>query len=188
MTPDEILAEFRACGALLEGHFILRSGRHSRQFFQCALLLQYPQLAEKLCAVLARRLDDAAFDAVISPALGGLFVGHELARTTGKRHIFAEKDNGVLVLRRNFQINPGERFLVAEDVITTGGRVAETIDIVRKAGAVPVAVAALVHRGDGQPDFGCPFHSLLRLQIESFEPDHLPPDLAAIPARKPGSR
>lgn len=188
MTPDEILAEFRASGALLEGHFILRSGRHSRQFFQCALLLQYPALAEKLCIALARRLDPADFDVVISPALGGLFVGHELARALGKRHIFAEKENGVLVLRRGFAIRPGERFLVAEDVITTGGRVAETIEIVRRAGGVPAAVATLVHRGEGAPEFGCPFHCLLRLEIESFDPSALPPDLAASPGEKPGSR
>lgn len=188
MTPEAVLAEFRDAGALLEGHFVLRSGRHSRQFFQCALLLQYPDKAERLCAALARRLDPAHFDAVISPALGGLFVGHELARALGKRHIFAEKDGGVLVLRRGFRIVPGERFLVAEDVITTGGRVAETIEIVRRAGGIAVAAAALVHRGDGEPEFGCPFHSLLRLQIETFDPQDLPPDLAATPAEKPGSR
>ena len=188
MTPEAVLDEFRAAGALLEGHFILRSGRHSRQFFQCALLLQYPDRAERLCRALARCLDPAAFDSVISPALGGLFVGHELARALNKRHIFAEKDNGILVLRRGFKVSPGERFLVAEDVITTGGRVAETIEIVRRAGGVPVAAAALVHRGDTQPEFGCPFHSLLRLQVESFDPAQLPPDLAATPAEKPGSR
>ncbi|HPA16492.1 MAG TPA: orotate phosphoribosyltransferase [Verrucomicrobiae bacterium] len=188
MKPEAVLAEFRAAGALLEGHFILRSGRHSRQFFQCALLLQYPDKAERLCQALAQRLDPAAFDSVISPALGGLFVGHELAKALGKRHIFAEKENGALVLRRGFEISPGERFLVAEDVITSGGRVAETIAIVRGAGGVPVAAAALVHRGDSEPQFGCPFHSLLRLQVESFDPAQLPPDLAAIPAEKPGSR
>lgn len=188
MNPEDVLNEFRAAGALLEGHFILRSGRHSRQFFQCALLLQYPERAQRLCAALAKQLDPAQFDAVISPALGGLFVGHELAKALGKRHIFAEKDAGALVLRRGFTIAPGERFLVAEDVVTSGGRVAETIDIVRRAGGNPVAAAALVHRGDALPEFGCPFHCLLRLQVESFDPDDLPPDLAAIPAEKPGSR
>ena len=188
MTPEDVLNEFRAAGALLEGHFILRSGRHSRQFFQCALLLQYPDRAQRLCAALAKQLDSAQFDAVISPALGGLFVGHELAKALGKRHIFAEKEAGALVLRRGFTIAPGERFLVAEDVVTSGGRVAETIDIVRRAGGNPVVAAALVHRGDALPEFGCPFHCLLRLQVESFDPEDLPPDLAAIPAEKPGSR
>jgi len=188
MTPEAVLAEFRATGALLEGHFILRSGRHSRQFFQCALLLQYPDKAARLCAALAEQFNPSDFDAVISPALGGLFVGHELAKALGKRHIFAEKEGGVLVLRRGFRIAPGERFLVAEDVITTGGRVAETIEIVRRAGGIAVAAAALVHRGDAQPEFGCPFHSLLRLQVETFDAAGLPPDLAATPAEKPGSK
>ena len=125
----------------------------------------------------------------ISPALGGLIVGHEVARSLGKRHIFAEKEDGVLVLRRGFTVSPGERFLVLEDVVTRGGRVQETIDIVRSRGGIVAAVGVLVDRSGGQaPDFGCPFVSLAQLNPETFEPGDLPPDLAALPAVKPGSK
>jgi orotate phosphoribosyltransferase len=189
MTQDDVIAVFRETGALLEGHFVLRSGLHSRQFFQCAQVLQHPQIAERLCAALASRVEIAAdIDAVISPALGGILVGHEVARALGRRHIFAEKEEGRLVLRRGFVIRPGERYLVAEDVVTQAGRVRETMQIVRAAGGVVAAVATLVHRGDTEPDLGCPFYRLLRLKIEAFPPDQLPPDLAASPAIKPGSK
>ncbi len=188
MESSEVLDLFRKSGALLEGHFVLRSGLHSRQYFQCALLLQYPDLAERLCRALAASIDPSAIDAIISPAVGGLFVGHELARALGKRHIFAEKDAGALVLRRGFAIGKGERFLIGEDVVTLGGRVRETLDIVRNHGGAAAGIATLVHRGDSDPDFGCPFYRLLRLPVEAFPPDQLPPGLAAIPAVKPGSK
>jgi len=189
MTADEVLENFRATKALLDGHFVLRSGLHSRQFFQCALLLQHPRIAEKICAALVEKIAGIPCDAIISPALGGIIVGHEVARALGKRHIFAEKDAGRLVLRRGFEIAPGERFIVAEDVVTRGGRVQETIDIVRKAGATVAAVGVLVDRSGGQaPDFGCPFFALLRLDVETFAPDQLPADLVDVPAVKPGSK
>ncbi len=188
MNSDEVLRHFKETEALLEGHFILRSGLHSRHFFQCAILLQHTAVAEKLCKELAGKTAGLTFDAVISPAVGGIIVGQEVARALGLRHIFAEKDDGKLVLRRGFQIRQGERFLVAEDVVTQGGRVRETMDIVRANGGVVGAVATLVHRGDSDPDFGCPFHSLLRLKVEAFEPDKLPPDLAATPGVKHGSK
>lgn len=189
MDTDTLLALFRQTHALLEGHFILRSGLHSKQFFQCALLLSHPAVAEKVCAALADRLRSTEADSVISPALGGLIVGHEVARSLGKRHIFAEKENDRLVLRRGFSIAPGERFLVLEDVVTRGGRVKETIDIVQAHGGVVVGVGAVVDRSGGKtPDFGAPFTSLVQLDIETFEPDALPPELAALPAAKPGSR
>ena len=136
MSPEEVLSIFKDSHALLDGHFVLRSGLHSRQFFQCAMLLQHPRLAERVCAALAAKLGHIDCDTVISPALGGIVVGHEVGRALGKRHIFAEKDDGRLVLRRGFQIAPGERFIVAEDVVTRGGRVQETVDIVHAHGGV----------------------------------------------------
>lgn len=189
MTQDEILPLFKQTNALLDGHFLLRSGLHSRQFFQCAILLQHTTIAARICAALAEKLSYVQADSVISPALGGLIVGHEVARTLGKRHIFAEKEEGRLVLRRGFTISPGERFLVLEDVVTRGGRVQETIDIVRAHGGVVAAVGTLVDRSGGNaPDFGCPFVSLVKLNTETFEPDNLPADLAGTPATKPGSK
>ena len=185
----ELLDLFRKTGALLEGHFVLRSGLHSRQFFQCALLLQHTEIAADVCARLADKLRVVNCDAVISPALGGIIVGQEVGRALKRRHIFAEKDAGGLVLRRGFRIAPGERFVVAEDVVTRGGRVQETIDIVRQHGGEAVAVAVIVDRSGGKrPDFGCPFFSLVEMNVETFEPDHLPLDLIGVPAVKPGSK
>ena len=186
---DDLLALFRKTGALLDGHFVLRSGLHSRQFFQCAILLQHTEIAAAVCAQLADKLRDFECDAVISPALGGIVVGQEVGRSLGKRHIFAEKADGGLVLRRGFQIAPNERFVVAEDVVTRGGRVQETIDIVRAHGGQVVGVGVIVDRSGGtHPDFGCPFVSLVALEVETFPADALPADLAATPAIKPGSK
>lgn len=186
---EDLLALFRQTGALLDGHFILRSGLHSRQFFQCALLLQHTDIAAKVCGQLAEKLRAIEADAVISPALGGIIVGQEVGRSLGKRHIFAEKDAGGLVLRRGFQIAPNERFIVAEDVVTRGGRVQETIDIVRQHGGEVVGVGVIVDRSGGQhPDFGCPFFSLVAMSVETFAADNLPPDLQSTPAIKPGSK
>jgi len=186
---DDLLALFRQTGALLEGHFILRSGLHSRQFFQCALLLQHTDIAAKVCGQLADKLRDLECDTVISPALGGIIVGQEVGRSLGKRHIFAEKEAGGLVLRRGFTISRNERFIVAEDVVTRGGRVQETIGIVRQHGGEVVGVGVIVDRSRGaRPDFGCPFTSLIEIAVETFPADALPPDLRDIPASKPGSK
>lgn len=187
---QEILDLFRKTGALLNGHFILRSGLHSREFFQCALLLQDATIASQVCGALAALLRSHEATTVISPAVGGIIVGQEVARHLGKRHIFAEKDGtGSLVLRRGFVISPGERILVAEDVVTRGGRVQETIDIVRAHGGVVVATGSIVDRSGGQlPDFGCPFFSLVQMTPDTFSPDQIPADLAGIPAVKPGSK
>ena len=186
---DDLLALFRKTGALLDGHFVLRSGLHSRQFFQCALLLQYTDIAADVCGRLADKLRHVECDAVISPALGGIVVGQEVGRSLGKRHIFAEKDAGGLVLRRGFEIRPDERFVVAEDVVTRGGRVQETVDIVRAHGGVVAAVGVIVDRSGGKrPDFGCPFVSLVEMNVETFEADNLPPDLVGTAAVKPGSK
>src|SRR3954466_13164220 len=177
MMSEDLLALFRRTGALLDGHFVLRSGLHSRQYFQCALLLQHTGIAADLCARLADRLRAYPCDSVISPALGGIIVGQEVGRSLGKRHIFAEKDGGALVLRRGFQISPDEKFIVVEDVVTRGGRVQETIDIVRAHGAMVSAVGVIVDRsGESKPDFGCPFVSLVEMTVENFPPDNLPPD------------
>jgi len=186
---EDLLALFRKTGALLDGHFILRSGLHSREYFQCALLLQYTEVAAKVCGRLADKLRGFNCDAVISPALGGIIVGQEVGRSLGKRHIFAEKEEGKLVLRRGFQILSNETFVVVEDVVTRGGRVHETIDIVHAHGATVSAVGVIVDRsGAAKPDFSCPFMSLIEMNVETFDADNLPPDLARIPAVKPGSR
>jgi orotate phosphoribosyltransferase len=188
MTDAEVLQIFRETNALLEGHFLLRSGLHSRQYFQCALVLQYPHHAERLCAALAAKLSSAAAQTVISPALGGLFVGHEVARALRLRHIFVEKNAaGKLQLRRSFQVGHGEKFIVVEDVVTKGGRVQETVDIVRQLGGIVAAVGTMVDRSDGKVDFGAPFASLLKLHIETFDPAQCPMCQAGSPVVKPGS-
>jgi orotate phosphoribosyltransferase len=186
---EELLALFRKTGALLDGHFVLRSGLHSRQFFQCALLLQDTGIAADVCGRLADKLRGIECDAVISPALGGIIVGQEIGRALGKRHIFVEKEAGGLVLRRGFQVSPKEKFIVAEDVVTRGGRVQETVEIVQSLGGTVAGIAVIVDRSGGKrPDFGCPFVSLVEMNVETFAADNLPPDLAGIPAIKPGSK
>jgi orotate phosphoribosyltransferase len=186
---EDLLALFRKTGALLDGHFILRSGLHSREYFQCAILLQHTEIAAQVCGQLADKLREFHCGTVISPALGGIIVGQEVGRCLGKRHIFAEKEDGKLVLRRGFQISPDEKFIVVEDVVTRGGRVQETIDIVLAHGGIVLAVGVIVDRsGESKPDFGCPFVRLVEMNVENFAGDNLPPDLANIPAVKPGSK
>jgi orotate phosphoribosyltransferase len=188
MTQDEVLQVFRDTGALLEGHFILRSGLHSRQFFQCALALQQMPVVEKLGAALAAQVRFLGAVTVVAPAMGGLVIGQEVARQLGGRFIFAEKEDGKLVLRRGFKIASGEKVLVVEDVVTKGGRVQETMDIVRAHGGQVAGVAMVVDRSNGQTRLGVPQFSLIALHVETFDPDKLPPDLAKIPAIKPGSK
>jgi orotate phosphoribosyltransferase len=188
MTKDEALQIFRDSGALLEGHFVLRSGLHSRQFFQCALALQQMPVVEKLGTALAAKLKPLGAVTVVSPAMGGLVIGQEVARQLGLRFIFVEKEDGKLVLRRGFKIATGEKILVVEDVVTKGGRVQETLDIVRANGGTVVGIGMVVDRSNGAVNFGLPFESLISLQVETFEPTKLPLDLAKIPAVKPGSK
>ena len=188
MTGNEVLQVFRESGALLEGHFVLRSGLHSRQYFQCALALQQMPIVERLGAELAGKVRSLGAVTVVSPAMGGLVLGQEVARQLGVRFIFVEKEQGKLVLRRGFKIAAGERILVVEDVVTKGGRVQETLDIVRAHGGQVVGIAMAVDRSGGMVQFGMPTFSLISLRVETFEPNQLPPDLAAMPAVKPGSR
>jgi orotate phosphoribosyltransferase len=188
MTTDEALRIFRQTGALLEGHFILRSGLHSRQFFQCALALQQMPIVEKLGAALAAKVRPLGAATVVSPAMGGLVIGQEVARQLGVRFIFVEKEDGKLALRRGFKIASGEKILIVEDVVTKGGRVQETLDIVRAHHGEVLGMAMIVDRSNGAVNLGLPAFSLISLQVEAFEPDKLPPDLANTPAIKPGSK
>ncbi len=188
MTENEVLQIFRDTGALLEGHFILRSGLHSRQFFQCAIALQQMPTVEKLGAALADKVRPLGAATVISPAMGGLVLGQEVARQLRCRFIFVEKEDGKLALRRGFKISPAEKMLVVEDVVTKGGRVQETMDIVRAHGGEVAGIAMAVDRSGGAVSFGVPTFSLISLRVEAFPADHLPPDLAAKPAVKPGSK
>ncbi len=190
MTEQDILKTLEMTDALLNGHFELRSGLHSNRFFQCANLLRFPRIAGGLCETLVRKLeseiDTADVTAVISPALGGIIVGHEVARAMDKPCIFAEKKDDRLVMRR-FRIKPGERYVVAEDVITRGGRVQETIDLVTAAGAEVVAILVLVDRSAGNAAFDYPLFSLLRMAPEVWEPKECPMCAAGEPFVHPGS-
>ncbi|HEY9174398.1 MAG TPA: orotate phosphoribosyltransferase [Verrucomicrobiae bacterium] len=188
MTHDQVLQVFRDTGALLEGHFILRSGLHSRQYFQCALALQQMPVVERLGSALAARVRGLGAVTVVAPAMGGLVIGQEVARQLGVRFIFVEKEDGKLVLRRGFKIGTGEKIVIVEDVVTKGGRVQETLEIVRAAGGTVLGVAMLVDRSNGGVNLGVPMFSLLALNVETFAPDKLPPDLAALPPQKPGSK
>lgn len=188
MTNDEALRLFRQTGALLEGHFILRSGLHSRQFFQCALALQQMPIVERFGSALAEQVRALGAVTVISPAMGGLVIGQEVARQLGLRFIFVEKEEGQLVLRRGFKIAPGEKLLVVEDVVTKGGRVQETMAIVRAHQGIVAGVAMVVDRSGSGINLGVPAFSLIKLDVETFPADRLPPDLAATPATKPGSK
>jgi orotate phosphoribosyltransferase len=188
MTQEEVLQVFRDTGALLDGHFVLRSGLHSRQYFQCALALQQMPIVEKLGGALAAKVRHLGAVTVISPAMGGLVLGQEVARQLRARFIFVEKEEGKLVLRRGFKIAAGEKILIVEDVVTKGGRVQETVEIVRQHNGAVLGIAMAVDRSGGGVQLGYPMFSLIALQVETFEPDRLPADLAAIPTSKPGSK
>ncbi|HPN84909.1 MAG TPA: orotate phosphoribosyltransferase [Victivallales bacterium] len=189
MKENEIIKIFEDCGALLSGHFMLRSGLHSEKFFQAALVLQYPNHAKTICSDLARNLRlDIKPDAVISPALGGLIVGHELAEALGVRAIFAEKENDNLFLRRGFSIRKGENIVVAEDVVTKGGRSQQTIDLVRSLGGNVLCLAVIVDRSGGSASFDVPFHSLLKLNLQTWSQQDCLLCKKGVPLVKPGSK
>ncbi len=189
MKESEILESFCSTGALLKGHFQLRSGLHSDQYFQAALVLQHTLIAARLCAAMAEPWKDMGIETVISPAVGGIIVGQEVGRSLGIRAVFAEKDdNSNLVLRRGFTFRPGEKVLVAEDVVTKGGRVQQTIDLVRACGAEPVGVTVMVDRSTDPVDFGIPFRSLLKLSLKTYQPDDCPLCKSGMPIDHPGSK
>ena len=187
MTREQVLEVFRKNHALLEGHFILRSGLRSREFFQCAQALQKMPVVEQLGEALADKVRNHSITTVVAPAMGGLVIGQEVARQLGVRFIFVEKENDALVLRRGFQIDSHEKILIVEDVVTRGGRADETIQIVREHGGDLQALAVLVDRSNGGYDPGVPFISLLEMQVETFTPDDLPEDLQSLEPVKPGS-
>ncbi|HKB91214.1 MAG TPA: orotate phosphoribosyltransferase [Opitutaceae bacterium] len=188
-TQKEILDIFTRTKALLNGHFVLRSGLHSGHYFQCAQVCQYMPEVERLGELLLKKIRDLGlkFDTVFAPAMGGLVIGQEVARQAKARYIFAEKENNILVLRRGFKINPGEPVLVVEDVVTRGGRVIESLDIIKKMGGKPVGVGMLVDRSSGQARFEVPAVSLLELSFPTYPADQIPEALAKIPVEKPGS-
>lgn len=191
MSDDQILAEFRASDALLEGHFILSSGLRSPRYLQCARVLMDPARADRLATELAGRIPKLVRDqieAVVSPAMGGIIIGHEMGRALGRPAMFLERPQGVFELRRGFRLDPGTKVLMVEDVVTTGLSSREAIEAVRAAGAEVLAEAALVDRSGGVVDLGVPFYPLIRLDVPTYDSDSLPADLAAIPAVKPGSR
>jgi orotate phosphoribosyltransferase len=186
-SQKEALEIFTRTKALLQGHFVLRSGLHSAHYFQCAQVCQHMDAVERLAGMLRARLSGLGFSTVLAPAMGGLVIGQEMARQSGTRYLFAEKENNLLVLRRGFQLAPGERVLVVEDVVTRGGRVLEALEIVRREGATPVGIAMLVDRSAGVAKFDVPAFSLLELSFPTYPADQVPDWLAKTPIEKPGS-
>jgi len=191
LTQDQVLDEFRAAEALLEGHFILSSGLHSSRYLQCARVLMDGQRAERLCSTLVQKIDAAAlgeFDMVVSPAMGGVVVGYEMGRQLKVPAMFCERVDGTLVFRRGFTVKPGMRCLMVEDIVTTGLSSRECIQAIAEAGGKTVGAACLIDRSGGKADVGVPLVSLLQLEVPTFDADKLPPELAALEAVKPGSR
>jgi orotate phosphoribosyltransferase len=189
MTRDEIIKLLESVGAIRTGHFELSSGRHSATYIQCALVLQHPQHAEKLGSALGAMFRDHSVSCVVSPALGGLIIAHEVARGLGVRAIFVERDrSGQMALRRGFELKPGEKVLVIEDVWTTGGSTRETIGVVEQEGALAVAAGAIIDRSGGRLELNVPSRSLLELEVPSYEPDDCPQCRAGGTATRPGSR
>jgi orotate phosphoribosyltransferase len=190
MTTDDVLNEFRAAGALLEGHFILSSGRRSPVFLQKMFVFQDPARTERLCKALAAKVlaSFGPVDVVVSPAVGGIVPGYETARHLGARAIFVEREDGAFKLRRGFQINPGDRVLIVEDIITTGLSTRECIASLKGHAGILLGAAVLIDRSGGKADVGAPLVALASFAVPDYAPDSLPPELAAIPATKPGSR
>lgn len=191
MQDEDVLAEFRASKALLEGHFLLSSGRHSAHYLQCARVLMDPMRASRLATALAAKLPRdlrKELTKVVAPAMGGVIIGHEMGRALGLEAVFVERPTGTFELRRGFTIEPGEKVLMVEDVVTTGLSSREAIKAVQDAGGEVIAEAALVDRSGGSVDLGVPFYPLIAINFPTYAEDELPPELAATPAIKPGSR
>lgn len=188
LNDTEILKIFQDTGALLNGHFLLTSGRHSNVYFQCAKVLQYPEYTEKICALIADHFREASIDTVISPAIGGIIVGQEVARQLNKKSIFAEREDKKLNLRRGFTLEKGEKVLVCEDVVTTGGSVFEVIDIVKECGAEVAGVGFIVDRSNGKVNFNYPQFSTISLDVKSYTPEECELCKNGVELVKPGSR
>lgn len=185
MTTEEILQLYRDTGVLMEGHFLLTSGRHSNVFLQCSQVMQWPHQAEKLAKAIAERFAGVKVDTVVGPALGGITLAYEVGRALGARAIFVEKENGKMALRRGFALQLGERVLCVEDALTTGGSVQLAMDVVREAGAEVVGVGVLADRSGGQVDLGVRMESLVTLKVESYLPEECPWCRAGMPLTKP---
>lgn len=188
MTPESVIDAFKNTGALLEGHFQLSSGLHSTVYLQCALVLQFPEKAEVFGRALAEKFADDGIQLVASPAIGGIVIGHEVARALGARFVWTEREGGEMTLRRGFSVSPGEKTLIVEDVITTGGSTRETIDALKRAGAEVVAAASIIDRSGGGADVGVPRVALATLKVLSVEPAVCDACKLGEPAVKPGSR
>ncbi len=188
MNNAEIIEIFTKCGALKEGHFRYTSGLHGSLYMQCAQVLKYPEYTELLCKELAEHFRDKQVELVVGPAMGGILVAYEVARQLGVPNIFTERENGAMTLRRGFALSPGQRVLVVEDVITTGGSVKEVLDIVKANGAVPVGVGVLVDRSGGRVQFDVPLEALLKLDLPNYKPEDCPLCKQGLPVVKPGSR
>jgi len=188
LTEDAVLGLFRESGALLEGHFLLSSGLHSGGYLQCALVLQHPQHAETLGRMLADQLKLLKVTAILSPAIGGLIIGHEVARALGVRAVFAERQDKVLTLRRGFSLGPDDRVIVIEDVVTTGGSTKETVVVAETAGAEVIGAGTIIDRSGGTAVLGVPFHALVTLSLPTYKPDACPLCAEGSPVVKPGSR
>ena len=188
VTKDRALEVLKEAGVLLEGHFLLTSGRHSEKYLQCAKIFQYTKYSEELCKSLAEQFVGAGVEVVIGPAIGAIQMTYEVSRHLGVKNIFAEREDGKMTLRRGFTIEPGQKVLVVEDVVTTGGSVREVIDIVKEMGGDVVGLGVIVDRTGGKIDFGVPLASVVSIEVESFEKDDCPLCKKGIPLVKPGSR
>jgi len=189
LSQERVLEILKEAGVLLEGHFLLTSGRHSNKYLQCAKIFQNAKYSEELCEDLAKLYKDSGVDVVIGPAIGAILISYEVSRHLGTPNIFAERDgDGVMTLRRSFEITKGQKVLVVEDVVTTGGSVREVIKLVKEAGGEVVGVGSIVDRTVGKVDFGVPYKAVLSVNVESFEPDNCPICAKGIPVVKPGSR
>lgn len=188
MDKKNILEMLKKIGVLMEGHFILTSGRHSSQYLQCARIFQYPSYGEQIASILAQAFSEDDIDIVIGPAIGGIILSYEVAKALKVQALFAERENGIMTLRRGFKIPQGSNVLVVEDVVTTGGSVKEVIELVNKAGSNVVGVGAIVDRSNGKLDFGCKFNAVISMDVPSFDKDDCPLCKQGLPAIKPGSK
>jgi orotate phosphoribosyltransferase len=188
LKPEEVITEFKKTDALLEGHFRLTSGLHSTVYLQCARVLQYPKIAEQLGQAIAAQFEGQAIELVASPAIGGIVIGHEVARAIGARFVFTEREDRHMTLRRGFTVSPGEKTLVVEDVITTGGSTRETIECLKNVGANVISAASIIDRSGGEVDVGVPRFALAALKVVSVEPDACDACRLGDPVVKPGSR